>query len=494
MKSRAALGLYFAPDKISLLAVRQVFGKVRVKGVLSLALPRPDEEAAFYGALEDFLKKTHLKKSRVCVGLPRKEAVLVTLTLPAPAEENLREVLGYELDRHTPYSREEACFGFQIIGRDETQNTISVLLAAVLKKRLAHCFTVLENLGLTPSSIEISTTALLTAALFESAGLGQDRQVLVYLEKDGAEISLIDGHTLRYSRALPLISEEAANDLSHAIEHTLTYKGWRKDAVKTVRLAGHRDEDRQDALLKNISESLGCRGETITNLPPDPNGDALTPDFIIPLGLALNGLSDTRASLSLLPTEEAATKPRNGLQSVFLFIIALLLGGAVLFTPLIQGKKVLAELNEQAAALRHETGDLAGLEKEIQGLEAKLNQLVFVRDDRLKALRITHRLTESIPKNTWLTDLRYKENTVEIAGYSKSASALIPILERSPLFAEVAFSTAVTVSTRKRNAHTGAISTSARFLMNSNLLPKHIREKQIEERIEQFKIKAVLER
>jgi hypothetical protein len=46
----------------------------------------------------------------------------------------------------------------------------------------------------------------------------------------------------------------------------------------------------------------------------------------------------------------------------------------------------------------------------------------------------------SVESNTWLTDLDLRDDTVTFGGVSQGASALIPLLERSPLFRTPSFS------------------------------------------------------
>ena len=48
-------------------------------------------------------------------------------------------------------------------------------------------------------------------------------------------------------------------------------------------------------------------------------------------------------------------------------------------------------------------------------------------------------LSKTVPTNAYLSNLRYRSGNVEIQGSAENASALIPILERSPLFENVGF-------------------------------------------------------
>lgn len=73
--------------------------------------------------------------------LPAEAVMTRPLSLPLIATRNLDTVLGFELDKHTPFSASELYFATRVISRDK--HTAQVLLVSVLRDRLqamlAHC-------------------------------------------------------------------------------------------------------------------------------------------------------------------------------------------------------------------------------------------------------------------------------------------------------------------------------------------------------------------
>ena len=55
------------------------------------------------------------------VALPPSQVLRKTLVLPAAVEENLRQALAYDLDRHTPFQAEELYFDAVVVGRDAAE-------------------------------------------------------------------------------------------------------------------------------------------------------------------------------------------------------------------------------------------------------------------------------------------------------------------------------------------------------------------------------------
>ncbi|MGH8659536.1 MAG: PilN domain-containing protein [Gammaproteobacteria bacterium] len=56
--------------------------------------------------------------ARILILLPASECIRKSITLPLAAEENLREVIGFEMDRLTPFHLEEIYFDYRILERD----------------------------------------------------------------------------------------------------------------------------------------------------------------------------------------------------------------------------------------------------------------------------------------------------------------------------------------------------------------------------------------
>ncbi len=69
------------------------------------------------------------------------------IRLPLATEENLREVLGFEMDRHTPFKAEQVYFDHQIVKRDAAQGLIDIELTLAPKPAVAALIARIEALG-----------------------------------------------------------------------------------------------------------------------------------------------------------------------------------------------------------------------------------------------------------------------------------------------------------------------------------------------------------
>ncbi len=169
------------------------------------------------------------------------------------------------------------------------------------------------------------------------------------------------------------------------------------------------------------------------------------PALLPAYGLALRGLRQTPMEIDLLPPELRKKASRVGMYCMFGLLGLMLLAG------LGWGGGVIAQ--QRAAVKKLETEikrlgtEIATIERKREGvkeLETHIDYLVSLRRDRPVVLDILKELTQIIPENAWVRSLSFSGKDVQIEGYGDSASDLIPLLEASPLFRDVAFLARIT--------------------------------------------------
>ena len=97
----------------------------------------------------------HPPKLPVVLRIRRDDALEKTLTLPLAAHRELDQVLGFEMDRETPFTAEEIYWDYRIEEVDQRHGRVSVRLLLVPKSRLAPLLRGLEQAGLRPKWAEI---------------------------------------------------------------------------------------------------------------------------------------------------------------------------------------------------------------------------------------------------------------------------------------------------------------------------------------------------
>ena len=94
------------------------------------------------------LKKVTGGSVELMLCLPADQVLQRSVTLPAAVEENLRQTLGFELDRFTPFRPDQAHFDFRVDERQPEKGTICVTLAVAPRALLDKMLQQVRALGL----------------------------------------------------------------------------------------------------------------------------------------------------------------------------------------------------------------------------------------------------------------------------------------------------------------------------------------------------------
>ncbi|MBV1787976.1 PilN domain-containing protein [Marinobacterium sp. D7] len=110
-------------------------------------------------------------KSALLVTVPPGELLCKVISLPAATEPRMSSVLGYELDRHTPFSSAQAGYGYRILHRDRATAKIDVELFVLPDSKRRPLLQALNDAGLKPDYLL-------------PEGLEEDRRTLNLLDSD----------------------------------------------------------------------------------------------------------------------------------------------------------------------------------------------------------------------------------------------------------------------------------------------------------------------
>jgi general secretion pathway protein L len=110
----------------------------------------PMTAAALLPEQAQVLEELAGRTREVVLCLPADKVLVKTLTLPLVAEENLREVLGFEMDRQTPFSLDQVYYDHTLSARNPKTNTLTLDLVVTPRLFLDKLVTTLQGIGLSP--------------------------------------------------------------------------------------------------------------------------------------------------------------------------------------------------------------------------------------------------------------------------------------------------------------------------------------------------------
>jgi general secretion pathway protein L len=407
-----------------------------------IRLERQGEDGALAARLKEAVVQWGLEGCPVSLAVSRDLGFLRPAALPQAAAENLAQVVAYELDRFLPLPAERLYYDYQILG--ETDTEVRIMLMALPREAVDGSLDLLSQAGLRPMAMELAPAAVAAAFLQLSAKLPPS-WLLLHLEPGAFELAHIQDQairTFRQGRTTP--GADFTQLLGTEIER-LKAAGYQ---FKALCLHGRSGSGFQATALSE-SQNLNLVYPShlnIQNLPPETEqGGALAA-----VGAALRSLGRVSLLGNLLPVSERATAHLghfnfNGLMLlVFLGLCCLWAGSDFIHT-----RVVLYQMNSQIAKLEPEA---RAVERQLEESRALAKQMENFRKmgSTPDKLRVLKDLTKLIPDNTWLFNLRLSRQNLDISGISKSASDLIPLLEKSGWLTKTEFASPIVTDATKQ--------------------------------------------
>jgi general secretion pathway protein L len=78
------------------------------------------------------------------------------MTLPLAAERNLAQVVSFELERRTPFKRDEICYAHRIAKRDPAAQRLLIEVTIVQRPVVDRVLALLRGFGVEPTSLEVA--------------------------------------------------------------------------------------------------------------------------------------------------------------------------------------------------------------------------------------------------------------------------------------------------------------------------------------------------
>jgi general secretion pathway protein L len=163
------------------------------------------------------------------------------------------------------------------------------------------------------------------------------------------------------------------------------------------------------------------------------------------LGVPLKGLIKTRFDLNLLPFEMRKKVRQIGKPLlVILTSLAVILSitwGIGVFT---HYSNELNAINAEIKKRKPEVEVVDKLQKQQEELRKEIAELEKIKAEEVSKNEMLRELTQVLPAAVWIWNFKYNGKEVDISGFADSASDLIPLIDKSPIFEKVEFSAPVT--------------------------------------------------
>ena len=420
------VGLALRDGQVDVVALRERLGKPRL--LTAFSVPADEDTAA---AIRRQLQEAGVRGRHARVALPRRAVVAKAVELPPVPGADVRQMVGFELERHLPFPPGEALFDFEVLS-SEAGRPLRVLLVAVERRSQERIRQILGDAGLTPRFVGVGIHSL---ARLVTGHAGRGRIVL-WLDASDAELAVVVQGRIVASRAFPVPD---APDRGRALEAEIRRT-----------LAALPESDRSE-IAEIVFEGLPPPALEVEALPvrfgiDPPAGLSVAEDVSLPaLAVALQRGDRKARPANLLPDDLRPRPfpwPMAATAAVALFTLAI--GAAIPTVSFVRERRALAALDARIARLAPE---VQRAERRLADVERARRELATLRDFEergLHPLPVLRELTDTIPGDAWLTNFSVDRNGLELGGFANAASQLIPLLEASPSLERVEFTSPVT--------------------------------------------------
>jgi general secretion pathway protein L len=302
-------------------------------------------------------------------------------------------------------------------------------------------------MGIQPISIQIPSVAALNLFFYNKGGSEGETSVLVDVAEPFLEMNLVQGKDWRESLHLPLPKDGKVAKIINTFKRSgdvyppsnSTFFVYGLGADETILTSLKEADQLKGVLLPPMDRIQGERERSKSNR------------IYASIGVPLKGLISPRVDLNLLPPEMRKKVRQMGKPIlIILTSLALFFGltwGAGMF---MHYRKEREAVNAEIKKRRPAVEALEKLQKQRDDYRKEIAELNQIRSGEISKVEVLEELTRLLPNTTWIWNLKYNGKEMELSGFADSASDLIPLLDKSPLFEKVEFLAPVTKEMQMR--------------------------------------------
>lgn len=436
--------------------------------------PRRDP-LALQPEIDEFYRRARIDKQQTVVAMPRAKVALRTLQFPKAVLENLTHIIEYQVENYEPIDRAELSYAHQMVedaapagasafmkrlasfgrfasgnsrrrGTPAVQEKLEVLLAMAPRAEVEHERELWAGLGIHPRAMLCGAFGLARLLQLDFAAAREKNILLRVGENDFELIAVFLGKIRRAKRFEFLTIEPQAR-----AEHMLLELGRARAELRTeekdiqnVYVTGEDPE----SVLKEFRSGPGTLPFHPLRVPASLHSRATPTEFhalASAIGVSFLAMSKGGLATDLMARGEAIAQPRWVWAPTYAFCgLAVLMAGASASGPYLQQSRFLNQLSSEIARLQPQVRQVERLETETSEVQKKAAVLETIRGRDALNLEALRELSEILPDTAWINDFNLRGEGVEINGLADNATALVPLIEQSPLFKDVALASGIT--------------------------------------------------
>jgi len=466
-----SLGIDIREGSVAITLLGKTFRSIKISDADFFRIPllsadTESSEKYFLEKINSFLIETNTWPENLAISLPRTHYSFQSFDLPAPNLKSAHAMVKFELERHFSCDLDNLYFGYHA---SKINETLFHVMSVAVKKETAHYYLeILGRMNLKPSIIDVPTFSNANLILSQSREMPL-LSAVIDVGSQGIELSLIKNRNIDFSKNVPFHDPDFQRgffqtDLDESYYESIA-KGLAKIIVEQLQYVLESSRNIDDAESVEMIFLVGAgpyspylaaqiqqETEVSTSrvgIPSDVSDDSsngFSNAFMVTsLGLGLRELKRNELEANLLSAELKPKRKKINIKfTIGMAAAAIFLLIGLFANKIIHQNVTLASLNEQLTEVKKQAESLQEIDREYDYLGGFVNTLNSIENKYPSKLPILAELSKTLTKDTWLTNIKIDKNNMEISGYSKTASKLVPIIENSRYFKKTRFVGAIT--------------------------------------------------
>jgi type IV pilus assembly protein PilM len=253
-KKKSIVGLDIGSHEVKVVELTEIRDQVKLTAFGTIAIENKEDVPH---ALGELFRDAGIKTRRVATAVSGRSVIIRYINMPAMGDDDLKSALRFEADKYIPFEVDEVvldCVRLRDFGETTSPNgekEMKVLLVAVKQTVIDEHVQLVNQVGLTPTVVDVDTFALGNAFEFNSmhSPRVEDEERVIALVDIGAlktSINIVKNNTSYFSREVYL----AGNEFTDAISRRLGVDGVEADDIK------HNPDGREETLEECILPTL----------------------------------------------------------------------------------------------------------------------------------------------------------------------------------------------------------------------------------------------
>ncbi len=351
--------------------------------------------------LQLILDTIDYKNINIILSWPRDRTIVREIELPGSNIKELKESISYQLDSFILFPEDEVYY--DIHPSNSVEYGEKVFIFAIKKEELDEIILKLESLNLKPDRVIISPLSYIPLV-------------------DDGKVAVVEKCEDRYSFNLYVDKVLVVTSLAR-----------NKDSLK------NKIHENKPGVI-NV---LGCEQDEINDLQSESNFNVECWDTgKQSIGVALNGLAEYLGRFNVLKVKTKRDIPEliaMGVLSILVLTFIFILPGIFKH----KKEKSIHAVNAALEELHPKMLISSRLKEEIESVSEINNKIREAIRKNFRRIDLVAELTNAVPDNTWVRQLFIKNDVFEIEGIGKSGSEVLALLEHSPRFDGVSFTSSV---------------------------------------------------